>query len=1364
MKFRVTTNFTVGLSETELSRLKAMLDAGDRGGFYLAYHAMTGSDEALLTGKISTFSEPTGGIAYVSNWLMQQRFQPGGEPPLGGDAPYLGIYALSQRVAQESFKAIRADANGEVYDVKTGQDLKHDGVADGVVSDQRLFNSSFNAWDLAPNKHMFPGNFLIFLEDTVSAANALGGGQADLENPEALPLPEALASPGFKAAAQAVYFAQQLGKREGDFSNVINGPNGVKLAVDSSGRVEGVFDGTDTVDFIALIAPVITQFRAALADLLADVDPIDVLADPVGFVFGQAAFALTEAAGLASFGVTAWPVVRQAWLEAFLEEDRIKAGLLGMSNHATASDAEIAQFLAQVNESDVRSKLSEFSGAAFNGDINPPSGLPNPTLTWKAAATASDDVISLNSGGQLDGLAGDDLLFGAERSLPPLPVNGDDTLIGGAGDDVIWGRSGDDIIYGDDVAGALAGNDTIRGGAGHDYIFGGQGNDFIDGGDVTVSRFFSIFFGSIQVFSDGSDTIDYTKLGNPGSSLPVTISVRINEDIATHFEGETGNLSGSAGVVQKGSSGTLGTDVFHSIERFELGAANNVIRHGTSTKEENKSDGGREHVFNFNLADSTESFTQSIVVAREGNETVSDAVLMVDGKQLVGGAAFDFNKFEMRTGDFGPFSPLLQDRVFGPVETLDVFQAARAASISALFGQASSLAGANPVLPGLGPTGIGIGLSLFFGNLGINEAMRWDTEWLSAYEQVILGWHGERYILSSGPSDQPRRLTIILDAEDTQARQEIVIDNWKQGDFGIRIEEFEPGQGLETGTNKNGIFDQTDLTDAETQAQLAALGFFAPPDPGAGGASPAAPGIVRQGDSNANFLGASDGDDVLRGAEGDDELVGWDGFDTYVFAAGDGHDTIYDASAEGGRIQFLDGVDLAAVTQVEVDDGSGGTNLLITYGNGDTITILGWSSLAQETKDAWVIEGLDGPVISSADPALTPDTSVRPSEQTGTSGDDEIEGSDLAGILDGLAGNDILRGNGGDDQVLGGSGNDSVSGGDGDDRIVAGDGDDIIRGGRGNDDIDGGKGDDIYFFDLGDGADTIRDVDGSFFFYGSTDTNRIIFGEGISAGDIRVERDPDATDALILHIGANGDRIRIVDQYEPAYTGFDGIEDFAFQDGTLWSREDVEELYVATASTDGDDTVVGFEHLDDVIVGGAGNDTLVGSGGSDTYLWNRGDGNDLIVDKTIFNQFDGDIDVLRFGSGIAAADVAVSRPAGGFDLVLTVSGADGGQITVFDFFREFSEPYTNGIEFVQFSDGTTWDKKRLFELSLEGLASDGNDVIAGSPGVDVIDSGLGDDTITGGLEDDTLIGGAGNDVLRGDGGNDTYIFGASTLR
>jgi len=44
-KFRVTKNYTIGLSTIELEMLQALKNAGDRGGFYMAYNAMTGNSE-----------------------------------------------------------------------------------------------------------------------------------------------------------------------------------------------------------------------------------------------------------------------------------------------------------------------------------------------------------------------------------------------------------------------------------------------------------------------------------------------------------------------------------------------------------------------------------------------------------------------------------------------------------------------------------------------------------------------------------------------------------------------------------------------------------------------------------------------------------------------------------------------------------------------------------------------------------------------------------------------------------------------------------------------------------------------------------------------------------------------------------------------------------------------------------------------------------------------------------------------------------------------------------------------------------------------------------------------------------------------
>jgi len=59
----------------------------------------------------------------------------------------------------------------------------------------------------------------------------------------------------------------------------------------------------------------------------------------------------------------------------------------------------------------------------------------------------------------------------------------------------------------------------------------------------------------------------------------------------------------------------------------------------------------------------------------------------------------------------------------------------------------------------------------------------------------------------------------------------------------------------------------------------------------------------------------------------------------------------------------------------------------------------------------------------------------------------------------------------------------------------------------------------------------------------------------------------------------------------------------------------------------GDDTLTGGLG-NDTLAGGKGNDSLVGGKGNDTYLFNRGDGQDVIVDtdSTLFNS-----DLLKIG-------------------------------------------------------------------------------------------------------------------------------------
>jgi hypothetical protein len=78
----------------------------------------------------------------------------------------------------------------------------------------------------------------------------------------------------------------------------------------------------------------------------------------------------------------------------------------------------------------------------------------------------------------------------------------------------------------------------------------------------------------------------------------------------------------------------------------------------------------------------------------------------------------------------------------------------------------------------------------------------------------------------------------------------------------------------------------------------------------------------------------------------------------------------------------------------------------------------------------------------------------------GTSGDDQITGTNNAETIKALAGDDSVFARGGKDIVYGGDGNDFVDGFGGNDRVHGGDGDDTLLGAEASDMVRGRGGDD----------------------------------------------------------------------------------------------------------------------------------------------------------------------------------------------------------------------------------------------------------------------------------------------------------------
>ena len=115
--------------------------------------------------------------------------------------------------------------------------------------------------------------------------------------------------------------------------------------------------------------------------------------------------------------------------------------------------------------------------------------------TWIENAIGSnyEDTIEGNIlSNSLQGLEGDDFLFGYSSSVLSTFSDGQDTLYGNGGQDLLWGGTDSDTLYGGEGNDSLTGdnnfdneyfgNDLLYGDAGDDLLFGEAGKDTLYGG------------------------------------------------------------------------------------------------------------------------------------------------------------------------------------------------------------------------------------------------------------------------------------------------------------------------------------------------------------------------------------------------------------------------------------------------------------------------------------------------------------------------------------------------------------------------------------------------------------------------------------------------------------------------------------------------------------------------------------------------------------------------------------------------------------------------------------------------------------------------------------------------------------------
>ncbi len=162
--------------------------------------------------------------------------------------------------------------------------------------------------------------------------------------------------------------------------------------------------------------------------------------------------------------------------------------------------------------------------------------------------------------------------------------------------------------------------------------------------------------------------------------------------------------------------------------------------------------------------------------------------------------------------------------------------------------------------------------------------------------------------------------------------------------------------------------------------------------------------------------------------------------------------------------------------------------------------------------------------------------------------------------------------------------------------------------------------------------------------------------------------------------------------------------------------------------------------------GRGGNDTLDGKAGSDTYLWQSGDGSDIVNDTSTSLS---ETDVLTL-TNVASTGVTLYRF--GNDLKITIT-ATGEILTVKNQFN--ASTLGDGIERLSFSNGVNWNAADI----ANNLAPP--PPINGTAGADVLIGAADIDYIYGFGSDDILSGMAGADVLNGGDGIDTASYAAS---
>jgi Ca2+-binding RTX toxin-like protein len=513
-----------------------------------------------------------------------------------------------------------------------------------------------------------------------------------------------------------------------------------------------------------------------------------------------------------------------------------------------------------------------------------------------------------------------------------------------------------------------------------------------------------------------------------------------------------------------------------------------------------------------------------------------------------------------------------------------------------------------------------------------------------------------------------------------------------------------------------------------------------------------ASGETINGQSGIDNIYGLDGDDTINGLAGNDTLHGDAGDDQ--LEGGAGNDTLYGGTGNDTLI------------------GGGGEDLLF---GGDGDDVLEADGLLDAFDGG---AGNDTADISENDTNLVVDLVAGVITPTSSAGVSSINGVE-----------NIITGSG-NDTIIGDAENNRLDGGNGDDRLFGGDGDDVILDGGGDDYLDGGNGIDTVDFSVSSGDFTI-DLENETASAGSWSEQLISFENAIGSSGNNTIVGTDGDNVLdgfggnnTINGGGGNDWITGGDGTDTLNGGdgddyiADGIgtgimDGGAGSDTLDVSHSDTNNTIDLAAGTvnwgSATETAINFENVitgggQNTIIGtadenrfeaGAGNDTMTGGAGADTFVFNIGDGQDVITD------FDPAEDVISINaiviSDLSALPAGVTGATVGTDFVLSYGSGD--QITIVtstdlettypDLFGDQNGRDVDGTILADVIDSTFVDADG-------DIIDDLGQTISGGDGDDSIEGGAGNDTIDGGDGNDTIYDSMGDDSMDGGNGIDTY--------